>query len=678
MRDNPLMTMTGLPPFSQIKPEHAVPALTQILSENRAQIKALLDNDEAPSWDNLVAPLELLDDRLNRLWSPVRHMNSVLNSDELRDAYNECVPLLTEYSTELGQNLTLYKAFDAIKQSDAFSSMTPTRQKVIENSLRSFRLSGVALDDADKNRYKEISLKLSELTNKFSQNVLDATNVWEKRVKSASALKGLPSSALDMAKQAAKERGLKSGYVLTLQFPSFNAVMTYAEDRALREEVYRAFTTRASELGDDAEYDNSANMLEILSLRQESAVLLGYANFAERSLATKMAESEDKVFEFLFDLSDKSKPHAEKDFETLKSFAAEHLSLDDVKAWDVGFISEKMRNALYDFSQEALKPYFAVESVLAGMFELTEKLFNVTIKAELEFDTWHPDVRFYSIFDSEGQLKAQFYFDLFTRQDKRGGAWMDVCLSRHQSENGLQLPVAYLTCNSAPPAGGKPAMFTHQEVTTLFHEFGHGLHHMLTRVDELDVSGISGVEWDAVELPSQFMENFCWEREVLDMFARHYETDEKLPEDLFDKLTRSKNFQAAMMMMRQLEFAVFDLKIHSLKAEGDDFVQTTLNEVREKIAVVQPPESNRFQHSFTHIFAGGYSAGYFSYKWAEVLSADAYARFEEDGLFNEETANAFQNEILAVGGSRDAMKSFVAFRGREPSVDALLRHNGLV
>ncbi|HGG60071.1 MAG TPA: oligopeptidase A [Gammaproteobacteria bacterium] len=672
---NPLLENYSLPPFSRIEPEHVEPAIDRILADNRAALKTLLA--QPPSWETLILPLDDNEDRLSRAWSPVRHMNSVVNSEALREAYNRCLPKLSEYGVELGQNRDLFNAYKQIADSADEAGLTASQRKVLENALRDFHLSGVDLEDDKKARFAEISKQLSELSAKFEENVLDATNAWSKHVEDSAGLSGLPDSALEMLRQEAARRGL-GGAVITLQYPSYLAIMTYADDRQLREEVYRAYVTRASDQGDDPALDNSEIIERILALKHESSRLLGFANYAERSLSKKMAESPEKVMAFLEDLADRARPRAQSEYDDLARFARGVLGYDEVQAWDVAYISEKMKGAYFALSQEDLKPYFPVDQVIDGLFTLVNRLYGIEIRQREGVDVWHPDVRFYDIFDRDGNLQAQFYFDLYARENKRGGAWMDDCVGRRRTSEGIQIPVAFMTCNSSPPVGDKPALFTHDEVITLFHEFGHGLHHMLTRIDESDVAGISGVEWDAVELPSQFMENWCWEREVLDMFARRYDTGEPLPDALYDKLIASKNFQAAMQMVRQLEFAIFDMRIHAeYDPEKGARALEILDQVRDQVAVFTPPEYNRFPHSFSHIFGGGYAAGYYSYKWAEVLSADAFARFEEEGLFNPRVGADFLEQVLERGGSRDAMASFKAFRGREPTIDALLRHSGL-
>lgn len=674
-QDNPLLDNSKLPLWSQIKPEHITPALDVVLQENRDWLQQALTVDTRFTWNNLVAPLNEASNRLERTWSPVSHLNAVVNTDELRKEYNSNLPRLSDYHTEMGQNAALYAAIRSIRAQD--DTLDSAQQKSLDDSLLGFKLSGVALPEAQKERFREISQQLSQLNSRFSDNVLDATNAWVKQITEVAELAGLPESALEMAAQTAKQRDME-GWVLTLQFPSYFPVLTYADNRALRAEMYRAYTTRASELGANPDWDNTAVMRDILRLRQEEAALLGYANYAELSLATKMAESPQQVLEFLADLAHKAKPFAEQEFAEVGEFART-LGIDEVEAWDVAYVSEKMKQARFDFSEEDLKPYFPADRVISGLFALVEKLFGVRIEQQqAHIDLWHSDVRFYLVYDCTGTVQACFYLDLYARQHKRGGAWMSDFCGRFRRQDGLQIPVAFMTCNGSPPVGDKPALFTHDEVVTLFHEFGHGLHHMLTQVDYPDIAGINGVEWDAVELPSQFMENWCWERSVLDMIAAHWQTGEPLLEDLYQKMQAARHFQTAMATVRQLEFALFDMRLHlDPQAAEPGRLEAIRAEVQQQVAVIKPPAFNRMPHSFTHVFAGGYAAGYYSYKWAEVLSADAFARFEEEGLFDAGVGEAFLNEVLAVGGSRKAMESFVAFRGRKPSVDALLRHNGL-
>ena len=674
---NPLLEMEGLPPFSQIQPEHVEPAIDQLLKLSREQTELLLSNGQPFTWANLISPLERLDDRLGRTWSPVSHMNSVVNSEELRQVYNACLPKLSEYATEMGQNERLFNAYQAVAEGS--EELDPAQRKLLQNSLRDFHLSGVDLPAEKKARFKEISQQLSKLASQFEENLLDATNAWSKLITDQSELAGLPESALQLARQTAQQRGEPEGWMLTLEFPSYLPVMTYADNRELRRELYTAFSTRASDQGPHAgQWDNSEIIEQILRLRHEQAQLLGFDNYADRSLAKKMAESSEQVMEFLNDLTARSHRQAETELAELRSFAAEHYRATELEAWDIGYFSEKLRQQRYDITQEELKPYFPETRVLPGMFAVVKRLYGIEISEVKGVDRWHPDVRFFEIRSHQGELRGQFYLDLYARPKKRGGAWMDGCIDRMFSDDCDQIPVAYLTCNFSPPVGGKPALFTHDEVQTLFHEFGHGLHHLLTQVDYPGVAGINGVAWDAVELPSQFMENWCWERPALDLISGHIESGERIPAALYQKMRAAKNFQSGMQMVRQLEFSLFDFRIHrEYQPEHGGRVYEILNQVREQVAVVRPPVFNRFAHGFSHIFAGGYAAGYFSYKWAEVLSADAFSLFEERGIFDPETGASFLRNILEQGGSRDAMELFIAFRGREPSIDALLQHSGI-
>jgi len=674
--DNPLLAIDGLPPFSRIRPEHVEPAVDFLLADNRRRIEALLDGLATPTWDTLVAPIEEWEDRLSRAWSPVAHLNAVMNNEALRSAYNACLPKLSDYATEMGQNERLFRAYEAVAESAA--GLDEGQRKVLENALRDFHLSGIDLPPEQKVRFKAISQELSQLTSKFEENLLDATNAWSRLITDESQLAGLPLSARDLARQTAGQRDLQ-GWLLTLEFPSYYPVLTYADDRALRRELYEAYHTRASERGPHAgQFDNTAAMERILALRHELAQLLGFANYAERSLAKKMARSTTDVVAFLEDLARRSRPQAEREMAELTAFACERDGLDALEAWDVAYYSEKLREQRYAISQEEVRPYLPAIRAVPGLFAVAERLFGVTIREAGGVDVWHPDVRFYEIRDTAGELRGQFYLDLYARPKKRGGAWMDDCRGRMRHGDRLQTPVAYLTCNFTPPVGGKPSLLTHDEVETLFHEFGHGLHHMLTRVDYPPVAGINGVAWDAVELPSQFLENWCWEREALDLIAGHHETGAPIPGDLYGRMKAAKNFQSAMQMMRQLEFALFDFRLHlAYDPTRGGRIYDTLDAVRREVAVIRYPEFNRMPHGFSHIFAGGYAAGYYSYKWAEVLSADAFSLFEERGVFDPDTGRSFREHILERGGSRDAMALFVAFRGREPRIDALLRHSGI-
>jgi oligopeptidase A len=666
---------TKLPEFSNIELSRVEAELDTLLSKNRDKIKALTKTDLAQiNWANFAAPMETLSDELNQFWSPVSHLNMVQNTPELRDVYNACLPKLTEYFTELGQNKALYQAYKTLAEQD--EGLDTARKEALRQNIRSFELSGVALEGDEKQRYGEISTRLSELSSKFGENVLDATRAWTKLITNEAELAGLPESALAQAKQMAQAKEL-DGWLFTLDAPSFMPVMSYADNRELRFEMYQAFSTRASNQGPNAnEFDNAPLIDEMLALKKEKAGILGFDNYAELSVATKMADNGQQVIDFLEDLAVKSKPAAAQDLAELSAYVKDEFAVTELEAWDVGYYSEKLREHKYAISQEVLRPYFPIDKALAGLFKVANSLFDVKIREEAEFDTYHEDVKLFTVSKS-GVDVARFYLDPFAREGKRGGAWMDDCRCRYRMEDGrLQLPVAYLVCNFTAPIDGKPSLLTHNELTTLFHEFGHGLHHMLTQVEVLDVSGISGVAWDAVELPSQFMENWCWQEEALAFIACHHETGETLPAELLEKMLAAKNFHAAMQMVRQIEFSLFDFRLHREYQEGTD-VQGLLDEVRSNVAVVKAPAFNRFQTAFSHIFAGGYSAGYYSYKWAEVLSADAFSKFEEEGIFNAETGLAFRSTVLENGGSRPAAELFAAFRGREPSIEALLRHNGI-
>ncbi|HHQ4566321.1 TPA: oligopeptidase A [Aeromonas hydrophila] len=677
--NNPLLTMDSLPPFSQIQPDQVQPAVTQAIADCKQKISDVLAQRDPHTWDSLIAPLEEVNDRLARIWSPVSHLNSVLNSEALRAAHDACLPLLSEFQTYVGQHEGLYQAYRELAESDDFPLLSGAQRKEIQNTLRDFRLSGIGLPAEAQQRYGEIQARLSELASRFSNNVLDATQGWNKLVTDEAELAGLPQSAQAAARQLAELKG-KEGWLFTLDIPSYLPVMMYADNRALRAELYEAFTTRASDQGPNAgKWDNSAIMTELLALRRELAQLLGFANYAELSLATKMADKPEQVVNFLTDLAAKSLPQGKAELEEIRAFAAEQHGQRELAAWDLAYYAEKLKQHKFSISDEQLRPYFPASKVVKGLFEVVKRVFGMKVRERLGIDTWHPDVRFYDIFDAEDELRGSFYLDLYAREHKQGGAWMDVCLGRRYRQDGsLQKPVAYLTCNFNGPVDGKPALFTHNEVVTLFHEFGHGIHHMLTRIDVAGVAGINGVAWDAVELPSQFLENWCWESEALAFISGHHETGEPLPADLLEKMLTARNFQAAMQMLRQLEFALFDFRLHQeFDPASADQIPALLDEVRSQVAVMTPPAFNRFQHSFSHIFAGGYAAGYYSYKWAEVLSADAFSRFEEEGIFNPATGQSFLKNILEKGGSKEPMELFRAFRGREPQVDALLRHSGI-
>jgi len=673
---NPLLQAFDLPPYSAIRPEHVEPAVDAILADNRKAITELLKQQSGTlSWKGLVLVLDELNARLGRAWSPVSHLNAVCNNAELRAAYEACLPKLSEYATELGQNRALFQAYEALASSPEAEGFEVAQKTILEHALRDFRLSGIDLPEAEQQRYGAVQMKLSELASKFSNQLLDATQAWTKQVTDEAALAGLTASAKAQMKQAAEAKGL-DGWLISLEFPSYFAVMTYADDRALREEVYAAYCTRASDQGPNAgKYDNGPLMLEILALRQELAKLLGFANYAELSLASKMAETTDQVLHFLRDLGVRGKPFAEQDLRELQAFAAEQ-GCADLQSWDVGYYSEKLREQRYSISQEILRAYFPVDKVLSGLFAIVEQLYGIQIEELSGFDSWHPDVRLFEIKEN-GAHVGRFFFDLYARANKRGGAWMDGARDKRRDADGkLISPVANLVCNFTPAVGDKPALLTHDEVTTLFHEFGHGLHHLLTRVEHAGASGINGVAWDAVELPSQFMENWCWEPEGLALISGHHETGEPLPQDLLDKMLAAKNFQSGLMMVRQIEFSLFDFELHATHGDGRSVLEV-LEGIRNEVSVLRPPAYNRFPNSFAHIFSGGYAAGYYSYKWAEVLSADAFSRFEEEGVFNRDTGRAFREAILARGGSQEPMQLFVDFRGREPSIDPLLRHLGL-
>lgn len=671
---NPLLYFAGLPKFNEIKPEHVSPALDLLLSEGKQSIEALANSIETATWDSFALKLEDLDEKISRAWSQVGHMNAVVNSPELREAYNYNLTKLTDFYSDLAQDERLYAKYRAIKNGYDFFKLSPAQQKIINNEVRDFKLGGAELPASKKIRFKAINEELSKLAAKFEENVLDTTNEYTLYVESLADLTGIPEDVLQAAKEAAVA-DKKEGYKFTLHFPSYMPVLQYADDRNLRETLYHAYATRASEFG-KPEFDNTPIITRILKLRDEAAKLLDFNNFAEFSLTTKMADTSTQVIEFLQTLAIRAKPYAEQDMRELVNYA-KNLNINDIQAWDIAYISEKLRIEKYAFSDLEVKQYFPEDRVLAGLFKVVETIFGVFVKKS-NAPTWHKDAHFYEITNQNGNLIGQFYLDLYARNNKRGGAWMDEAITRRVIDNKLITPVAYLTCNFSAPVGNKPALFTHDEVITLFHEFGHGLHHMLTQVSDYSVSGIKGVEWDAVELPSQFMENFCWEWDVLRHMTQHVETGAQLPRDLFDKMVTAKNFQAGMQTMRQIEFSLFDITLHStFDANGSKTVLDLLEEIRDQIAVVRPPKWNRFPNNFSHIFAGGYAAGYYSYKWAEVLSADAYSLFEENGVLSAETGQKFWNEILAQGGSRPAMESFIAFRGREPCIDALLRHNGM-
>ena len=671
---NPLLYLAGLPKFNEVKPEHVSPAIDSLLAEGRTLIEALATSTEAPTWENFALKLEDHSEKISRAWSQVGHMNAVVNSPELREAYNENLAKLTDYGSDLSQDERLYAKYKAIQASAAFTNLTPTQQTIVNHEVRDFKLGGAELPADQKARFKAVSEELSKLGSKFEENIMDNTNDFAHYVENVADLAGLPADAIEAAQEAAKADG-KAGYKFTLHFPSYLPVLQYCDNRALRETLYRAYATRASELS-KPEWDNTKLISDILKLKKEEAQTLGFNNYAELSLATKMADSPKQVTDFLDTLAKRAKPYAERDMQELTTYAKK-MGIDEMQSWDVAYVSEKLREEKYAFSDQEVKQYFPESKVLAGLFKVTETIFGVQVQ-KAEAPVWHEDAAFYQINDNTGKPIAYFYLDLYARNNKRGGAWMDEAITRHKKSGVVELPVAFLTCNFSAPVGGKPALFTHDEVITMFHEFGHGLHHMLTQVDEYGVSGIKGVEWDAVELPSQFMENFCWEWEVLRHMTAHVDTGAQLPRELFDKMVAAKNFQAGMQTVRQIEFSLFDMRLHGdFDPNGKQTALDLIEQVRDEVAVVRPPKWNRFPNSFSHIFAGGYAAGYYSYKWAEVLSADAYSLFEELGVLSAQAGSRFKDEVLAKGGSRPAMESFVAFRGREPSMDALLRHNGM-
>ncbi len=675
---NPLLHIKDLPSFSDIDEAQIQPAIEEIIAENLKAIDQLLQQSEF-TWENLIDPMNLIDDRLSKAWSPVRHLNSVKSNDKLRDAHNACLPLLSDYSSKISQNRALYEAIRSIVESGAFADFNEAKQKSLHDALRSFRLGGVDLEGEEQIRFQQLQKDLSDLQSRYENNLLDATQSWQWLTNDENELVGLPDYALAMLKQSAEQKQL-SGYRITLEMPSYLAVMTYADNRELRKRVYDAFCTRASDQGiTDQKWDNANIMEDIVKKRREKAKILGFRSYADLSLETKMAESVDEVVSFLRDLATRSRPAAQREASERQQYAESLGFAGDLEPWDYAYYSEKLKNHRFKFREEDLKPYFSDRQVIEGLFKITGLLFDVTIeKSDETVDTWDDQVGFYLIKDAQGQIIGKFFLDLYARENKRGGAWMDECVNRYRINNHLQIPVAYLTCNLTPPIGDQPALFTHDEVITVFHEFGHGLHHMLTRIDEPDVAGINGVEWDAVELPSQFMENYCWQRDALETIARHFETGEVLPRELYNKMFDARNFESALQMLRQIEFALFDMLLFDNdEVESSAQIQQILEQVRNEISVLKTVPYNRFQNGFSHIFAGGYAAGYYSYKWAEVLSADAFSAFEEEGILNPETGQRFLSCVLQQGGSRPAMESFCCFRGRKPSIDALLRHSGI-
>lgn len=674
MTDNPLLDFSGLPRFDAIRPEHVAPAIAQLLDDASAAVRAA--ETVAPvDWERFVLPLDEATSRLGRAWAQVAHLEAVASTPALRTAYNETLPAVTRFWSALGQNEVLFAQYQRLADGPAFAGHGDARRKVVENALRDFRLGGAELPEADKARHAAIREELSALSAKYSQNVLDATDAFALYIEDESRLAGLPADVVAACRAAAQREG-RAGWKLGLQMPVYLPVQAYADDRELRATLYRANAVRASELGDDPALDNSALIDRILALRAELAALLGFPSYAHYSLATKMADTPEDVLGFLRDLAARAKPHARQDRAELEAFAQQSLGLDALEAWDVGYASEKLRQSRYSYSAQEVKRYFTEPRVLEGLFGLIHDLYGVRVEPD-QAPVWHEDVRFYRIVDRDGALVGQFYLDLYAREGKRGGAWMDDCRNRRDRGDRVQTPVVHLVCNFGRGVDGNPATFTHAEVTTLFHEMGHGLHQLLTRVGEPGVSGIDGVEWDAVELPSQFMENFCWEWARVEAMTAHVDTGAPLPRALFDAMVAAKNFQSGMFTVRQLEFALFDMALHQDAGSNREPVQSLLDRVRDEVAVNVPPPWNRFQHQFTHVFAGGYAAGYYSYKWAEVLSADAYAAFEEAPDQVAQTGARFRHEVLARGGSRPAAENFRAFRGRAPRIDALLRHSGM-
>ena len=674
---NPLIDGPALPAFSAITAEHVEPAIDTLLQRYQAGIDALLANSAPPSFDSVLRACEKLDDDLSRAWAPVSHLHGVKDSEALREAYSAAQEKIVAFQTALGQNRDLYAAVKAVREGKDFPALPRAARTLVEHELRDFELAGVALEEPARSRFREISAELARLSTAFEEAVLDATDAWSEHLTEGDALAGIPESGMAVLRGGAAERDL-DGWLVTLKQPSVQAVLNFANDRALRARVYRAYQTRASELSDEGRFDNSARIEQIMALRHEAARLLGFSSSAEESLATKMATTPQQVLDFLHDFVAKARPMALRDLDELRGFARTELGIDDLQPWDVGYASEKLRERKYALSEEELKPYFPLDSVLEGLFAVVGRVLGIRARLRDGVDVWHPDARYYDLLDASGAVIAGAYVDLYARTGKRGGAWMDVCTTRVRHATDLQLPVAFLTCNFAPPSAGMPSLLTHDDVLTLFHEFGHGLHHMLTAMELAGVSGINGVEWDAVELPSQFMENFAWKREGLDLIARHWQTGERLPQALFDRMQAARNFQSGMFLVRQLEFGLFDFRLHHEfdPALGARAMQI-LGEVRHMVSVLPPPDWQRLPHAFTHVFSGGYGAGYYSYLWAEVLSADAFERFEEEGVFNADTGAAWRREVLEIGSSRPALESFVAFRGREPKPDALLRSYGI-
>jgi oligopeptidase A len=678
--DNPLLDFSGLPRFAAIQAAHVTPAVDTLLAAARETVTRVASDTSDATWETVVEPMAEALDRFDRAWGAVRHLNAVVNTPELRDAYNENLPKVIAFFSDLAQDFRLYQRYRALRESGAFASFDAAQRKLVDNELRDFKLGGAELDDAGKERLKATHAELGEITTRFEENLLDATNAWGHYGEDEAALAGIPLDVVAAARAAARDEG-KPGWKLTLRMPCYLPVMQYAEDRNLRRRMHEAYSTRASDLGSDPEWDNGPLILRILALRHEAARLLGYRNYAEVSLVPKMARDPDEVIAFLRDLAHRAKPFAERDLAEVAAFAKGELGLPTMEPWDVAYASEKLKARHFAYNEQEVRQYFPEDRVLAGLFRVVETIYGLTIR-EAKAEVWHPDVRFFTILDAAGAMVGEFYFDLYARPGKQGGAWMDDAINRRTVDGKVQHPVAFLTCNLSSPVDGKPATFTHQEVITIFHEFGHGLHQLLTRIDVPGISGLQGVEWDAVELPSQFMENFVWEWDVLSHMTRHVDTGAPLPRDLFDRMIAARNFQSGLAMVRQLEMGLFDMRVHaeyeSAGGEARRTPQDILSEVRREVAVIPRAPYDRFLESFSHVFAGGYAAGYYSYKWAEVLSADAFSLFEEKGVLSKDIGARFRDEVLARGGSRPALESFVAFRGRPPQLDALLRHNGMI
>lgn len=671
---NPLLEKPILPPFSSITPGHVKEAIPTLIDRNLKNIDNLLNNNVVASWETLIRPLEAWDDELSQAWSPVSHLNSVANTPELREAYNECLPKLTDYGTKVGQNQKLYAAYCALKESDGYAALDQAQQETITKAILDFQLSGVALSEKAREKFATLSQELSQLQNTFQNNVMDATDAWFLTIDDINKLSGLPEQTLQLAKQTA-EKANEKGWRLTLDYPCYSAVMTYADDSALRQVIHEAYFTRAS----TGKWDNTAIMERILAVRHEMANLIGYENYAKRSLAKKMAKTPEEVLTFLTQLADRTKPYAEKEWKALQEFALADYGIKKLEPWDITYYSEKLRQKNFAISQEELREFFPAPVAIAGLFEVVKRLYGLKIVENKEVETWHPDVQFFEIRDSANNIRGMFYLDLYARHQKRGGAWMDEARVMRRLDNGtLQHPIAYLTCNFREPIGGVPSLLTHDEVVTLFHEFGHGLHHMLTKIEYPPVSGINGVPWDVVEVPSQFMENWCWQNEALQFLSSHYQTHAPLSKALLEKMHRAKNFQSAMMLIRQLEFSLFDFRMHlEYDPTKGGRIYEILDDVRAKYSVLPQAPYARFAHGFSHIFAGGYAAGYYSYLWAEVLACDAFSKFEEEGIFNMDTGKAFLEKVLEKGGSVEPAVWFKDFRGRSPTLDAFLKEHGL-